>query len=90
MSSLANGYLWLATTQTSVTWGRELTEAEQTAIDNQKKTFVAAGTLIGGDRVYTENNQVTVKWNNADDAAAYIATCQSFTPPPLEAVVYPL
>ena len=81
MTQLVSGAQFIATTKVTMTWGRALTEAETTTINSARIGYITGGALITASEPQQDGSTISY-WNNQSDANAYVAVCNSFTPPP--------
>jgi len=85
MAKLANTQ-FIANTQTVITWGRALTDAETTTLTNAKIALINGGAMCGGG-IQLETNIETVSWSTTDATNSYVATCNTLSPAPQSATV---
>jgi hypothetical protein len=78
---------FIATTKTTVVFGRELTDAEKTALGNSKKSALGAGHQVSIDAIDTATQTFVALWSDAADAEAYVAVAGGFTPAPTSVTV---
>jgi len=78
--------LFIANATTTVLFGRDITEAESSALKNAKKAVLAAGRQVGPDKVEEDGTWFTL-WQESADAEAFVAVANGFTPPPTSASV---
>ena len=85
MATVNTNFVFIGKSQSVITWGRALTDAEQTTLRLKRGSMMAEGKF--GSFPIAENGITTYPWINAEAAAEYIAVCNAMTPPPVSAVV---
>ena len=71
--------------QSVVNWGRVLTTQESTILRQKRGAMWAEGKF--GSFPKSVYNVSTFLWVNTEAATEYVALCNTFTPPPVSAVV---
>jgi len=71
--------------QSVVTWGRVPTQQESTLLREKRGAMWAEGKF--GSFPTVVNGAFTFDWIDAAAATEYVAYCNTFTPPPVSAVV---
>jgi len=85
MSKVDTTFLFPATAESVITWGRSLTDTESALVQSKKGAMFAAGNF--GSFPATVNGVSTFAWVSSDAANEFVAFCNTFTPPPESAVV---
>jgi len=82
MSKLAQTQ-FIANAQSTVVFGREITDAEQLAMKDFQKNVITNGRMVGADVIddFTYAN----RWTDISDANGYVALCNGFSPAPTSA-----
>jgi len=73
------------TIKTHLSWGRELTSAEQSAMENRKQKLINSGFVYGPGMI--ENNVTIREWSCLEDANDFLSFVNAFTPPPVIATL---
>jgi hypothetical protein len=71
--------------QSVVTWGRTITEQESALLRSKRGAMWAEGKFGSFPAMY--NGAQTFLWIDTAAATEYVAYCNTFTPPPVSAVV---
>jgi hypothetical protein len=79
---------FIANAQAVVVWGRDLTTAEKTSLNNAKIALINGGAQTGvAVTSNDETNTWTTPFSTLDAANSYVATCNTFSPAPQSATV---
>ena len=83
MSKLAQTQ-FIANSQSTVVFGRELTDTEKSTMKDFQKEVIASGRMVGADVV--SGSTYENRWTDINDATGYVALCNGFSPAPTSAV----
>jgi len=81
MATVTTNVEFIASTQSVIDWGRPLTTEESAALQAKRGAMWAEG-KFGSFPSWS-----TFTWVNTAAATEYVAYCNTFTPPPVSAVV---
>ena len=81
MTQLVSGAQFIATTKVTMTWGRELSDAEKATLNSARTGYITGGTLVTPALSLDDGSSVSY-WSNQADAEAYVVVCNSLTPAP--------
>jgi len=83
--ALLGSLQFIANAQADVTWGRVLTDAENTALINAKIALINGGVQCGPGTWVTDSQTESTRFSTLDAANSYVATCNTFSPAPQSA-----
>jgi len=86
MSKLSQAQ-FVASTKTTIVFGRELTTDEYSALKAAEKSAVIAGHQVSPSTVDTATYTYTTYWSDLSDAEAYVAVANGFDPAPTSVTV---
>ena len=84
MTTVNTNFVFPASSESAVTWGRTLTADESASLQAKKGAMLAAGKF--GSFPFT-GGTLTWQWVNAAAANEWVAFCNTFSPPPASAIV---
>jgi hypothetical protein len=85
MTIVNTNFVFAASAESVVTWGRTLTSEELNSVNQQKGSMFAQG-KFGSFPALVDGVQ-TYQWTTSDAATEWVAFCNTFTPPPTSAIV---
>ena len=79
MSKLAQTQ-FIATAQSTIVFGRALTDTEKSTMKDFQKEVIANGRMVGADVI--DGSTYENRWTDINDATGYVAICNGFSPAP--------
>ena len=84
MTTVNTNFVFPATSESVITWGRTLTADERASLQAKRGAMLAAGNF--GSFPSTSGTS-TFQWVTADAANEWVAFCNTFSPAPVSAIV---
>ena len=85
MITVNTNFVFGASAESIVTWGRTLTAEERTSLQAKQGAMIAEGKF--GSFPFVLGGASTFQWTTTDAANEWVAYCNTFTPPPTSAIV---
>ena len=85
MTIVNTNFVFAASSESVITWGRTLTADESASLQAKKGAMLAAGKF--GSFPSIIDGTSTFQWVTADAANEWVAFCNTFSPAPVSAIV---
>jgi hypothetical protein len=86
MAQVNTNFVFVGKSQSVINWGRALTSEELSSLRIKRGSMISVGNF-GSFPLPNENGDFVYTWVSEAAATDYVAYCNTFTPPPVSAVV---